>query len=108
MFQAMVERKDVEAALEARRELGQEYEPQIVDSLVEKIERRLDERLQERRAPAPRHHYFETRLALGSIGLGIGATAVATSNAHGTGGIVLAIIAWIAIAIVNLAYVLRR
>jgi hypothetical protein len=37
----MVERKDVEAALEARRELGREYEPEI----VEKIERRLREQL---------------------------------------------------------------
>src|SRR6266852_3797777 len=105
--QAMVERKDIEAALEARRELGQEYEPQIVDSLAEKIERRLEERLRERRAPAPRHHYFEMRLALGSIGLGIGATAVATSNAQGAGGIVIASIAWIAIAVVNIVYAVR-
>jgi hypothetical protein len=37
----MVERKDVEAALAARHELGPEYEPQIVDSMVEQIERRL-------------------------------------------------------------------
>jgi len=48
--EAVVERKDVETALEARRELGPEYEPQIVDSIVEKIEKRVDERL---RAPAP-------------------------------------------------------
>jgi HD-GYP domain-containing protein (c-di-GMP phosphodiesterase class II) len=38
----MVERRDVEAALEARRELGKEYEPDIVEALVDKIERRLD------------------------------------------------------------------
>ena len=30
----------MEAALEARRELGKEYEPDIVDAMVEKIERR--------------------------------------------------------------------
>ena len=101
----MVERKDVEAALEARRELGKEYEPEIVDALVEKIEKRLDERLRERREPAPRQHYDELRLALGSIGLGIGATAVA--NGMGSAGILVAIVAWIAIAIVNVAYALR-
>jgi len=104
----VVERKDVEAALEARRELGQEYEPQIVDSLAEKIEKRLDERLRERREPAPRHHFYEVRLALGSMALGVAATAVATSDAHGVGGILIAIIAWVAIAAVNVAYALRR
>jgi hypothetical protein len=94
----------VEAAIEARRELGKEYEPDIVDAMVEKIERRLDERLRERRQPAPRSHSHETRLALGSMGIGIGVTAVANSNAHGVGGVVISIIAWIAIAVVNVAY----
>jgi hypothetical protein len=104
----MVERRDVEAALEARRELGKEYEPAIVEALVDKIEQRLDERLRERRLPAPRSHYHETRLALGSMGIGIGVTAVANSDAHGVGGVVISIIAWIAIAIVNVVYALRR
>ena len=101
----MVERKDVEAALEARRELGKDYEPEIVDALVDKIEKRLDERLRQRGEPAPRHHYYEMRLALGSIALGIGATAVA--NGMGSAGIVVAIAAWLAIAVVNVAYALR-
>jgi hypothetical protein len=104
----VVERKDVEAALQARRELGPEYEPQVVDALVDKIERRLDERLRERREPAPRSHDYDLRLALGSMGLGIGVTAVANSNAHGVGGILISIVAWIAIAVVNVAYAMRR
>jgi hypothetical protein len=100
----MVERKDVEAAIEARRELGKEYEPDIVEAMVEKIEKRLDERLRERREPAPRHHYAEMRVVLGSIGLGVGATAIATGN-HAAW---LAVVAWIAIAVVNVAYAMRR
>jgi hypothetical protein len=103
----VVERKDVEAALAARRELGAEYEPEIVDQLVEKIERRLDERAAGRRSQAaPRHHYYDMRVVLGSIGLGIGATAV--SNGMGSAGIAVAIVAWIAIAVVNIVYALRR
>jgi hypothetical protein len=98
----MVERKDVEAALEARRELGKEYEPEIVDAFLEKIERRLDERAAGR-APAPRHHDYDIRVALGSIALGVGATAVAASN----GAAWLAVIAWIAIALINAAYARR-
>ena len=100
----MVERKDVEAAVEARRELGPEYEAQIVDSLVAKIEQRL----QDRPAPPARNHGYELRLALGSMGLGIGVTAVANSDAHGVGGILISIVAWIAIAVINIIYAVRR
>jgi hypothetical protein len=98
----VIERKDVEAALQARRELGREYEPDIVEAMVEKIEKRLDERLQGRlpaRAPAPVHRGAITPLALGSLGCGVAATAIATGN----GAAWVAVIAWIAIAIVNLA-----
>jgi hypothetical protein len=99
----VVERRDVEAAVEARRELGPEYEDQIVDALAEKIEKRLDERLAQQR-PARRHREPDMRVMLGSIALGIPVTAVALSNAHGAGGVIVAIIAWIAIAVANVAY----
>jgi hypothetical protein len=99
----MVERKDVEAALQARRELGPAYEPEIVDAMVEKIEKRLDERQGERRLPARGGHASPSVL-LGSIALGIPVTAVALSNAQGAGGVIVAIIAWLAIAVANITY----
>src|SRR5262249_50885020 len=105
----MVERRDVEAALEARRELGKEYEPEIIDAFLEKIDARLAE--QQRQTPArPEQHQQGaiTPLVLGSIALGIPITAVALSNAHGTGGIVVAIVAWIAIAVANVAVAVTR
>ena len=104
----MVERGDVEAALEARRELGKDYEPEIVDNFLAKIEQRLDERARERRPAKPEHQGAVTPLILGSIGLGIPVTAVALSNAPGAGGIIVAIVAWIAIAVANLAAMFRR
>ena len=101
----VVRRDEVEAAVQARRELGKDYEDEIVDSLVEKIERRLGGReprpLQQR---SEYHLHLDPRIPLGSIALGVGATAVAASN----GAAWLAVIAWIAIAIVNLAYARRR
>jgi len=98
----VVERKDVEAALEARRELGRDYDAELVDSLLAKIEKRLEDRP---RAAEPRRHTGPiTPLALGSIGCGVGATAIATGNGQGW----VAVIAWIAIAIVNLGYAFRR
>jgi hypothetical protein len=95
----MVERKDVEAALAARHELGRAYEPEIVDSMLEKIERRLAELPQATRPPEHHHRGSFTPLALGSIGAGVGATAIATIHHQGW----VAVIAWIAIVLVNFA-----
>jgi hypothetical protein len=101
----VVERNEVEAALAARHELGREYEPEIVESLVDRVEKRLDERLRETR---PAEHRVArgsvTPLALGSIGCGVGATAIATGNHQGW----VAVVAWIAIAVVNAAYARRH
>jgi len=100
----MVERRDVEAAVQARRELGPEYDDQIVDALAEKIEKRVEERLAQQQ-PARRRHEPDARVMLGSIALGIAVTAVALSNSNGSvGGVIVAIIAWIAIAVANVTY----
>jgi hypothetical protein len=93
--------KDVHAALEARRELGPAYEDEIVDSLLAKIDQRLAER-------KPPERGAITPLLLGSIALGIPITAVALSKAHGAGGILVAIVAWIAIAVANVAVIIRH
>jgi hypothetical protein len=100
----MVERKDVEAALAARHELGRAYEPEIVDSMLEKIERRLAERPPAAPVQATRHRGSFTPLALGSIGAGVGATAIATVHHQGW----VAVVAWIAIVLVNFAAAFRR
>lgn len=42
------------------------------------------------------------------MALGIGLTAVANSDAHGAGGVIISIIAWLAIALINIAYARRR
>lgn len=115
----MVERKDVEAAVEARRELGPEYEPQIVENFLAKIEHAIGqrddfdvERAMQREIVRAHRHRLDLRLPLGSIALGIGVTAVALNgggpSSGGAGRVIVTIIAWIAIAIVNAAYALRR
>jgi hypothetical protein len=100
------EREELHAALEARRELGPEYEPQIVDSFLERIEQRLEHR---RHRPARQDRPPQPPalvVPLATVGMGI-ATTGAASGIH-PGGFVVAIIAWIAIAIVNVAYAMRR
>jgi anti-sigma factor RsiW len=108
MGDPVVRREELESALAARHELGRDYEREIVDSLVERIERRLDERERQPSRPPVRRersdHRSVTPLALGSIALGIPVTAISTGN----GDPWLAVVAWIAIAVINVAYAFRR
>jgi len=107
MAQPPLDRQDLESALEARRELGPEYDPHVIDSLLDKIDARIDARLKEHEPPPRRP--IPLILPLGSLGIGIGATGAALGPTNGgAGGIFVAVVAWIAIAIVNLAYALGR
>jgi hypothetical protein len=109
MSEPIVERKDVETALEARRELGPEYERQVIDSFVDRIERRVDERLAEMRPRRQGPRPVPLVLPLGSLGIGIGVTGAALGPTNGgAGGVLVAIVAWIAIALVNIAYAVSR
>ena len=100
----MVEREDLHAAIEARRELGSELEPQVIDSFVERIERRLSER--RHGAPAKGHDRREGAfvLAIVSMVMAIPITAIAATH----GGIVAMIVVWAGIVLVNFAYGSRR
>jgi hypothetical protein len=99
-------REELEATVAARRELGDEHDDELIAGFLQRIEHKLDER--SRGTPAHRPQGIDLRLALGSMALGIGVTAVANSDAHGVGGVIISIIAWIAIALINVAYARRR
>ena len=85
-----VERRDVEAAVRARRELGPGYDDEIVDSLLAKI----DERLEERRPLRAERRGAITPLALGLAGCGVAATAILATHSSAW----LVPVVWIAIA----------
>jgi hypothetical protein len=72
-----VPREELEAAIEARKELGAELEPAIIDGFVERIERRLAERgtESERSLKARRDHQKE--LILGAMGISVPLFAIA-------------------------------
>ena len=63
----VVRKDEVAAALEARRELGPDYEDPIVDALVAKIEKRLEER---HPASTARHEESWTPM-IASLGIAI-------------------------------------
>ncbi|HEU4514895.1 MAG TPA: hypothetical protein VFR87_17425 [Nocardioidaceae bacterium] len=102
-----LERQELEATLEVRRELGPSYEPALVDSFVDRIERaveaRVDARIAERRAERKRADERSNRqLSMGitSMALGIPISAIA----GGIGDVPGLVVSWAGIAAVNLAY----
>lgn len=92
-------REELQAAIEARKELGAELEPALVDAFVERIERRLAERdtAGEHALKAKRDHQKE--MVLGAMGISVPLFAIAAIFVGLAGVIaVCAVIAVVAIA----------
>jgi hypothetical protein len=70
-------RDEIQAAIEARKELGAEMEPALVDSFVERIERRLDERMAEREGALTKKREHQKELLLGAMGISVPLLALA-------------------------------
>lgn len=104
-------RRDVEAALAARRELGPEYEDQVAAGLADRIDELVALRLADQRgevserqadredAKASRTQRFV--LGIVSLGAGVPITAIAATNTEP--GILGVAVAWAGIVGVNLA-----
>ncbi len=97
----LVPRDEARATLAARRELGEEFDDQLVESFARRIEERLKTRQPARRSEDERGMSFV--VALVSLGTGIPITAIALSN----GGLPALLVAWVGIVLVNLV-VARR
>jgi hypothetical protein len=95
----LVPKDELEAAIEARKELGAEMEPALIDAFVERIERRIAERgtASERALKARRDHQKE--MVLGAMGISIPLFVVAAIFTGLAGVIaVCAVLAVIALA----------
>lgn len=103
--------QEAASALGARRELGAEMEPAVVEAFVERVEREIDARvdasLAERgRGGARPRGGGDGRLALAFVSLGVAIPL--TAIAGGTGGLLAILIVWIGIVAVNMAHVRGR
>ena len=122
---------EVRASAAAHRDLGSGYDAAVAEGLVERIgeeiDRRVDARLYNqaaRQAPPPRPRlrrepvpgrmgFGAVVLALGSMGMAIGATAAvlhpgdSSGQVSGGAAVVIALI-WIVIGVVNVAYARYR
>ena len=107
-----VERTEVEAVLETRRELGPSYDRALVDSFAERIERAVDVRTEarlrqrggdDRSREGGRIRQFV--LGVVSVGVGVPITIVPTVAApEGTSGLPAVLVAWLGIVGVNAAH----
>jgi hypothetical protein len=90
---------ELRAAAETRRELGRDYDEAILLSMADRLARR--------RRPDLWGDTVTVVIALGSIGLGI-LVALAAANLGAIGGTFATVVAWIAIAVINVVHARSR
>jgi hypothetical protein len=75
MADEIVQRDELKAAIEARRELGADLEPQVIDTFVERIEERVERRLAAREVEneqaLKRKRDHQKEMVLGAIGISV-------------------------------------
>jgi hypothetical protein len=67
----VVQKDELEAAIEARRELGADLEPEIIDGFVERLERRLAARGAESEQALKRKRDHQKEMVLGAMGISV-------------------------------------
>ena len=130
--------EDVAAAAAVHTELGQAYDGAVAEGLVERIsseiDKQVDARLAEHGIQSGRAAWANVAMGLGSVGLGIGATAMTLhswpssgvapkavldvgsfraslltrTNSVSTAQVILIALIWAVIAVINIAYARRQ
>jgi hypothetical protein len=120
MYRVCVEqgsRDEIGAAVAAHAELGRDYDHAVAEGLIDRIGAEVDRRVDARLSTASRRALRGGRpgtfatvvMALGSMGLGVGATAVVLSDGNNTGASsIMVLVIWAAIAIINVTFGNRR
>jgi hypothetical protein len=96
----LVPRDELRATIEARKELGNDMEPALVDAFVERIEKRIAERQGESEQSLRRKREHQKEMVLGSIALSIPLFAMAAIFT-GLAGVIVVCAALGVIAIVT-------
>jgi Flp pilus assembly protein TadB len=96
----IVRRDELQAAIEAREELGAEHEAALIDSFVERIERRLSERAEESERSLKRRREHQKEMVLGAMGISIPLLAIAAIFT-GLAGVIVVCAALAVIAVVS-------
>lgn len=91
-------RRDLQATLAARQELGSAYETELVDAFLRRIDQATDARIQQRLAQPPAPRADPTRTLAVALGLAIPLIAIAGDIAGGPG--IVAVLALIGVLVV--------
>jgi hypothetical protein len=95
-----IDRAELHAALEARRELGPAYEDEVLNAFLQRIERRIEERGSERERLLKRRQEHQKEMILGAMGIAVPLFIVAAIFTGLAGIIVVcAVLAVIALAV---------
>ena len=114
MAEDELERSEIEAVLETRRELGSTYDAALVEGFAERIERTVEHRSAEvwsredwRRRQEAAAGKRQLALGIVSLGAGIPISAIALAVPEGLFSLISLAIAWGGISCVNLAHAIQ-
>jgi hypothetical protein len=93
-------KEDLQAAIKARKELGTDLEPAVIDAFVERIERRIAERDSASEQALKRKREHQKEMVLGGMALSIPLLAIAAIFT-GLAGVIAVLAALAVIAIVS-------
>ena len=93
-------KQELRSAIAARKELGDEMEPAVIDAFVERIERRLADGADERERALKRRRDHQKEMVLGSMGISIPLLAIAAIFT-GLQGVIAVCVALVVIAVVT-------
>jgi hypothetical protein len=96
----VVLREELRSAIEARKELGEEMEPAVIDTFVERIERRLADRSDAGDLASKRRRDHQKEMVLGSMAVSIPLFTVAAIFT-GLAGVIVVCVALVVIAVVS-------
>ena len=108
---------EIRAAAETHRELGPDYRDAVVDSFLDRVGREIDARVDARVAAArqvpqqperPPRRIPEVAMVAITLGLGIPLSAIAVAAGTHPAGLWGLVVVWIALAVINIAYAVRR
>jgi hypothetical protein len=93
-------RDELEAAIEARKELGEELEPAVIDAFVERIERRIAAHDTTSGQELKRRRAHQKEMVLGAMGLSIPLLAIAAIFT-GLAGVIVVMAALAVVAVAS-------
>jgi VIT1/CCC1 family predicted Fe2+/Mn2+ transporter len=93
-------KEELEAAIEARKEMGAEMEPAVIDAFVARIERRLVERAERNEHALKRKRDHQKEMVLGSMAISVPLFAIAAVFT-GLAGVLGVLVAVVVIAVVS-------